>query len=320
MAAWTYRRSGSVVSSSSAASISPSPGTHNSDYFTGDLLILAAIDRAPAESIAAPAGWEPWIAYTTQGSIEVWGRFADGTADDSPAVDWSGSSQVCAWIDVLYNGGYGTLASIVHANNTESASTGTVPPCPALTNASNGFTEDDCLLYAVGKRSTTADSVTAVTAPSGMTLAQSFIDNSFGFVAGSAYVQQTTQTDFGGANFGATGGTESSSATGVILALLTSVSGLVKKLKVLAVSAAQSDASIEGEVFEAPSGGEITGPKIGYFSGAAFEGTLESGEAVLKVPVTDFGGSALTTSDTPVVLVRNTTDTTGLIAATVIEE
>ena len=94
----------------------------------------------------------------------------------------------------------------------------------------------------------------------------------------------------------------------------------VKKLKLLVHSDAQSDASIAGVVFAAPGGSDITGAKIGEFTGAAFEASLEGGKAVLKVPVSDFSGTSLSTSDTPVALVRNTTDTTGLIAGTVIEE
>lgn len=94
-----------------------------------------------------------------------------------------------------------------------------------------------------------------------------------------------------------------------------------KYLKLLAHSSAASATSIAGVVFSAPTGGNITGTtRYGEFTGAAFEGTLESGQAVLKVAVADFGGSALTTSDTPVALVRNSTYTTGAVSCTVIEE
>lgn len=94
----------------------------------------------------------------------------------------------------------------------------------------------------------------------------------------------------------------------------------VKKLKLLLHPDAQGDGSIAGAVFATPSGGDITGAKIGEFTGKTFEATLESGQAVLKVPVADFGGGSLTTSDTPVAIVRNSTDTSGVIAGTVIEE
>jgi hypothetical protein len=189
------------------------------DYQTGDLMLCAAINRAGTQTVSALTGWTQLYAYTTQGSTEVWGRIADGGANDAPTVDWSGSAQAAAWIDVFYGDVYSTLASIVHAASAESSSSASVPRCPALTAATNAFTESDCLLYAIGKRSTTADSVSAVIAPSGLTLAQSWIDNTFGFITGSAYAQQAAQADFGGADFSQTGGVESSSSNGVMLAL-----------------------------------------------------------------------------------------------------
>jgi len=94
----------------------------------------------------------------------------------------------------------------------------------------------------------------------------------------------------------------------------------VKKLKLLAHPNAASATGVYGSVFEAPTGGALTGNKIGNFSGAAFEATLENNKAVLKVDVADFGGSALTTSSTPVAIARNTSYTTGVLPCTVIEE
>lgn len=93
-----------------------------------------------------------------------------------------------------------------------------------------------------------------------------------------------------------------------------------RKLKLLAVSSAASASGIAGVVFNAPTGGDITGSKIGEFTGKTFQASLEGGQAVLKVPVSDFGGGSLTPSDEPVALVRNTTDTTGIVSCTVIDE
>jgi hypothetical protein len=91
-------------------------------------------------------------------------------------------------------------------------------------------------------------------------------------------------------------------------------------LKILVDPAAQGAGGVSGAVFAAPSVGSIVGPKIGEFTGEQFEASLESGQAVLKVPVTAFGGTGLLQSDQPVVLVRNSTDTTGIIPATIIQE
>ena len=315
MGALTLRTSGSTVSAPTAAAITPSAGTHGADYQTGDLMLCVAICRAGAESITALTGWTQLLAYTTQGSIEVWARIADGGANDSPSVDWSGSSQVAAWIDVFYGDVYTTLASIVHAYNVESASSSSVPRCPALSNAANSFTANNCLLYAVGKRSTVADTVASVLAPTGLTLAHSFIDNSFGFAVGSAYVQQTTQTDFGGTDFSLTGAGESSSANGVILALMTETTA-DRYVKLLSPAAAASASSIEGVVLNA-----ARDTVIGEFTGQAYEASLESGEAVLLIPVEDIvpDGPTLDLSDTPLVIAYNSGYSTDLASATVVE-
>ena len=93
-----------------------------------------------------------------------------------------------------------------------------------------------------------------------------------------------------------------------------------RKLKVLTHSSAAGATSIDVAVYAAPTTEPIHGALIGQATGQAFEASLESGQAVLKVPVSAFGGGALTTSDTPRVLARNATYTTGNIPATVIEE
>jgi hypothetical protein len=94
----------------------------------------------------------------------------------------------------------------------------------------------------------------------------------------------------------------------------------VKYLKLLAHPSAASASGIAGVVFLQPSGGDIVGGEIGEFTGTTFEATLEGGRSVLKVPVANFGGNALTTSDTPVAFVRNATFHTDVTPCTVIEE
>lgn len=95
------------------------------------------------------------------------------------------------------------------------------------------------------------------------------------------------------------------------------ISTLTTKVKVLAPAAAASAASIEGVVLNA-----ARDTVIGEFTGQTFEAALEGGEAVLKIDVADItpDGSTLTTSDTPLVVAYNTTHSTDLAAATVIEE
>lgn len=93
----------------------------------------------------------------------------------------------------------------------------------------------------------------------------------------------------------------------------------VKKLKLKIDASAAGATNVSGVVWAAQPGA-IAGAEIGEFTGQAFEAALEGGQAVLKVPVSAFGGGSLTVSDTPVALVRNATNTSGIVSCTVIEE
>ena len=91
-------------------------------------------------------------------------------------------------------------------------------------------------------------------------------------------------------------------------------------LKVLVHSSAMAATEVEGIVWEMPVSG-IVGNKIGEFAAASFEPDLDvSNNAVFKLQVRAFGGEALSLVDTPLVLLRNTTKTTGIIFATIVEE
>jgi hypothetical protein len=86
-------------------------------------------------------------------------------------------------------------------------------------------------------------------------------------------------------------------------------------VKLLAADTAQGDTAVQGVVMNGST-------YIGTFTGQAWEADLESGEAVLLVPVADItpDGATLTTSDTPTVFAYNATDaTSGPGDATVIE-
>lgn len=83
---------------------------------------------------------------------------------------------------------------------------------------------------------------------------------------------------------------------------LTVTAATVRTLQLLAHVDAVGATSVKGAVFAAPSGGALTGAKIGEFSGQAFDGTAVSGQARLRVAASLFGGGALTTSDVPVIV------------------
>lgn len=90
-----------------------------------------------------------------------------------------------------------------------------------------------------------------------------------------------------------------------------------KYVKVLTQPTAASASGVEGVVLNA-----TRDTVIGEFTGQTFEAALESGSAVLLVPVDSIlpNGATLTTSDTPLVSAYNTTNgTVGLVSATVVE-
>jgi hypothetical protein len=89
-------------------------------------------------------------------------------------------------------------------------------------------------------------------------------------------------------------------------------------LKITVDPSAVAAADISGVVFASPEGTNIVGAKIGEFTGEVFEVVLEDGKAILTVPVSAFGGTGLLLTDTPVVLVRNSTHTTGMVRGTVV--
>lgn len=93
------------------------------------------------------------------------------------------------------------------------------------------------------------------------------------------------------------------------------VSSTVKKLKLFAHSSAAGEANIEGVVLT-----DTRSVVIGEFTGQTFETALESGKAVLYVPVSEFGGDGLTISDTPVTFASNANFHTDMTPCTVIEE
>lgn len=120
--------------------------------------------------------------------------------------------------------------------------------------------------------------------------------------------------------------TMSSQRNGAIYTLAVRPAGgasLTKKLKATVHPSAAGSTNISGVVFEVddPS---IVGPEIGEFSDMEFESVTEGAgateRAVLKVPVSSFGGSSLVVGGAVALVAMSGTHTTGIISATVIEE
>ncbi|MFO1394705.1 MAG: hypothetical protein U1F09_13150 [Steroidobacteraceae bacterium] len=94
----------------------------------------------------------------------------------------------------------------------------------------------------------------------------------------------------------------------------------IKKAK-LRLDIAAAGEVVDGIVW-ANQGGAIAGAEIGEFTGQtiATGSGADAGFAVLKVPVSLFGGGALNVGDTVQMLVRNSTKSSDLWPATIIEE
>lgn len=308
MGALTFRGAGAVVSSSDGSALNPTV-THSD----GDLLILHTGQRSGGESVAAITGWTQLGALTSNGSLEVWARIADGGANDAPSVDWSGSSFCEAWIEAWYGDVHTDLGTIVAALNTFGSSSRDTLTVPSLT-----VPQDGCLIIAsCRKNKTGASNDNTFTAPANFTERNEYLHTgvSANVHASCSWMQTTTQ-NVSQADWTRTGTAEALAVNAIIVALKTATT--VASLKLLADAAAAGATDIEGVVLNA-----ARDTVIGEFSGQAFEAALEGGEAVLLIPVSEItpDGSTLTTSDTPLVAAYNSTHgTVGLGSATVIEE
>jgi hypothetical protein len=299
---------GSWASNTDSSALSVSAPASSS----GKLLVLVTANRAGAQSIAALTGWKQAAAVTDNGSLEVWLRYGDGSATDSPSVDWSGTNDSAAVILAYAGDVYVDVETIVAHANTYGVSSINTLPLPNFSGAS----VDNCLVLAVGRKNKTATSNDATTVShSILNVRAQFIGTNVDQAIGVGDLQQTTATNYDGTDFTIDGTTESLSANGIVVYLRSA--SATRYVKVLAEAVAASETGIEGVVLNA-----TRDTVIGEFSGQAFEASLESGEAVLLIPTADItpDGNTLTTSDTPIVFAYNATDSLiGPGSATVIE-
>lgn len=284
----------------------------------GKLLVLVTGNRSGGVSVASITGWTQIGSIATNGSIEVWARVGDGTGTDSPSVDWSGTNDSAAVI-LSYSGDvYSDISTIVAHSATVDFSAATTAPLPAV----SGVTTDNCLVLAVGRHNKTATTNGATLTHSTLNIRAQNTGTNVDQIIGVADLQQTTATNYDGTDFTISNTGDNLASNGIVLFLKTSAAALPKYVKLLADSSAASAIGVEVVVFSAPSGSNyVTGTtRYGSASGKSFEASLESGNAVLKVPAEDVGCDGLAVSTTVAALARNTTYTTGMVEATIIEE
>ena len=141
MAAWTYQSSGTVAQNGNGAALVPGAPA---SVATGDLLLLCTGQlTSGAAGPGSITGWTLLKSFGYSGpAVDLWGRIADGGANDTPSPDWDGTNGSFAWIERWTGGGYTDLATIVAHSATESG-TSTSLMVPAFTPA----TVANCLVY-----------------------------------------------------------------------------------------------------------------------------------------------------------------------------
>ena len=193
---------------------------------SGKLLLLVTANRAVGVASASISGWSLLGSDYVGGGIEVWGRVGDGTATDSPTVDWSGTNDSAAVILAYAGDVYNDLSTIVAHSNVYSVSSINTLPLPGVSGAS----VNDCLVFAVGRKNKTSTSNDATTVShASLNVRAQFIGTGFDQAVGIADAQQTTATNYDGTDFTINGTSESLTANGVVLYLRTAMasSGLV---------------------------------------------------------------------------------------------
>jgi len=220
MASYTYRATGTVASSSNGSPISPGAPAGQSN---GDQLRLVTWQRSAA-TVASIAGWMQLGAISASQSLEVWGRIADGTADDSPSVDWSGTGVCGAFIEAYYGDVYTTMASLV-AHSASGSANATALSLPAFTGGSVA----DCEIYAVSRKNNTVVDATTIS-HSSLTVRTQIVST----IASRSHVatgtlQQSAYADYDGTDFTIDGTAETLTSNGLVLYLRTAeqASGLV---------------------------------------------------------------------------------------------
>jgi hypothetical protein len=218
-----------------------------------------------------------------------------------------------------FTGSYATIgaagADILDQAVVYFGATATVISTPALGSTPS---VDGCLILYLGHHFD--DIGPAVSQPNSSTLIGEIDDASRSVWWAFSYDIQTTAASVGASSFVGEQSGSSTTSNAAVVALLPAAG--TKYVKLLADSSAASATGVEVVVYSAPAGSNyITGTtRYGSVNAQEFEASLESGSAVLKVLASDVGCDGLAAATTVAALARNTTYTTGMVSATIIEE
>lgn len=217
MPAYTFVGAGTAVGNSDSSALNP---TKHGSTVPGNLMlgVTASFNDDPA--ISTPTGWT--LLFIDTGGVgpklAIYGRIADGGANDAPTFDWGGAADSMAVI-LSYGGDvYTDLATIVAHQNTEEQNSGLLQMrVPDLT-----ITTDNTLLFAVSVKNKTATSDDAANITHAqLTVRVQFFQTGTALQVGVGDLQQTTAANYDGTNFFRDGTGEVSANNGVMLALKT---------------------------------------------------------------------------------------------------
>lgn len=183
--AYALRSKGTMATGTGSLSPGAPAGKTN-----GDLLVLACGVRNNSETLSAPSGWLEAGPLIHQTWDHVYIRYADGTAADTPTIDFSGTSQSAAQI-AAFTGA--TLdISALPATNADKNTTDLNVPYPAMP-----MSEPNCLVLAVSVHNkTAANNGFTFAAFTGFTKIDENYDTGTGIAFWWGYQVQTTATDF----------------------------------------------------------------------------------------------------------------------------
>ena len=221
--AFAFRATGTFASNTAGTLLSPGKPAGTA---SGDLLVMSSAQRTattPANNTytLGVTGWREVALQTQQATnIGIWVRIADGGANDTQTIDWSGSDHCWATVTAYSGGTYSDLATIVaHGPGYEiDANTG------QLLMGTLNIDTANCLVFqtAAKKKTITSDDGTTVTAPASFTKRQQ------DFAAGNRVIAytgdwiQTTATTTDGANPSINGTPDTAGSVGICIAFKSS--------------------------------------------------------------------------------------------------
>lgn len=97
----------------------------------GDTLIMPTVTRDNGQTLVTPTGWTPLEPGLHGPWNHLFGRIADGTALDTPTIDYSGTPHAVAQIAAFSGGGITDLTAIV-ANSIDKNGTNLNVPYDAM--------------------------------------------------------------------------------------------------------------------------------------------------------------------------------------------